>query len=52
MRRVAGARVARLATSDEHGAPHVVPVCFAHEGGSLYTAIDRKPKSAPAATAP
>ena len=48
LRRVAEARVARLATADADGAPHVVPVCFARDGGNLYTAIDRKPKSAPA----
>lgn len=48
LRRVAEARVARLATADADGAPHVVPICFALDGGNLYTAIDRKPKSAPA----
>jgi PPOX class probable F420-dependent enzyme len=37
-------RVARLATVDEHGRPHVVPVCFALAGGVLYTPIDEKPK--------
>jgi PPOX class probable F420-dependent enzyme len=38
------ARVARLATVDREGNPHVVPVCFAYDGSSFYTAIDRKPK--------
>jgi PPOX class probable F420-dependent enzyme len=38
------ARVARLATVDEHGRPHVVPICFAIDGGVLYTAVDEKPK--------
>ena len=38
-------RVARLATTDAAGAPHVVPVCFAVQGVSAYIAIDRKPKS-------
>ena len=38
------ARVARLATVDAHGRPHVVPICFAIEGGTLYTAVDEKPK--------
>ena len=38
-------RVARLATADAAGAPHVVPVCFAIQGVSAYIAIDRKPKS-------
>jgi PPOX class probable F420-dependent enzyme len=37
-------RVARLATVDEHGRPHVVPVCFALAGGVFYTPIDEKPK--------
>ena len=38
------ARVARLATVDPHGRPHVVPVCFVLDGGTLYTAVDEKPK--------
>ncbi|MEX2226946.1 MAG: TIGR03668 family PPOX class F420-dependent oxidoreductase [Dehalococcoidia bacterium] len=38
-------RVARLATVDEHGRPHVVPICFALAGEVLYSAIDEKPKS-------
>lgn len=37
-------RVARLATSDAAGRPHVVPVCFARLNGSLYVAVDQKPK--------
>ena len=40
-----GQRVARLATVDAAGVPHVVPVCFAIEGDTAYIAIDRKPKS-------
>jgi len=40
----ASARVARLATVDPEGRPHVVPICFAIEGGTLYTAVDEKPK--------
>ena len=43
------ARVARLATVDESGHPHMVPVCFAYKQGSFYTAIDLKPKAAPPA---
>jgi len=27
------------------GRPHVVPVCFALDGDTLYTAVDEKPKS-------
>jgi len=38
-------RAARLATVDGRGRPHVVPVCFALEGATLYIAIDEKPKS-------
>ena len=38
-------RVARLATADAAGVPHVVPVCFAIAGDSAFIAIDRKPKS-------
>ncbi|HLX57431.1 MAG TPA: TIGR03668 family PPOX class F420-dependent oxidoreductase [Ktedonobacteraceae bacterium] len=37
-------RVARLATSDEDGHPHVVPVCFAFDGSCFYTPLDEKPK--------
>ena len=37
-------RVARLATVDESGNPHLVPICFAYSGGVLYTPIDEKPK--------
>lgn len=39
-----GQRVARLATVDEAGRPHVVPVCCAHHAGALYIAVDEKPK--------
>ena len=44
-RRVAQARVGRLATVDGRGRPHLVPVCFAVEGDRLVTAVDRKPKT-------
>jgi PPOX class probable F420-dependent enzyme len=40
----AAARVARLATVDPQGRPHVVPICFVLEGDTLYTAVDEKPK--------
>lgn len=39
-----GGRVARLATCDSKGMPHVVPVCYAYEGRAFYTPVDRKPK--------
>jgi PPOX class probable F420-dependent enzyme len=37
-------RVAHLATADRHGAPHVLPVCFALVEDTLYITIDEKPK--------
>jgi PPOX class probable F420-dependent enzyme len=42
--RLAAARVARLATIDPDGRPHLVPIVFALAGETLYTAVDRKPK--------
>ena len=44
-RAIGEARVARLATVDREGRPHVVPVVFALSEDSLYTPIDAKPKS-------
>jgi len=41
----ASAPVARLATARPDGAPHLVPVCFAFGGETIYTAVDQKPKS-------
>jgi PPOX class probable F420-dependent enzyme len=43
-RRVAAARVARLATVDAEGRPHLVPVCFVLLGDVVYSAVDDKPK--------
>ena len=40
-------RVARLATADGSGRPHAVPVCFACAPGSIYIALDEKPKDVP-----
>ncbi len=37
-------RVGHLATADRHGVPHVVPVCYALSGASLYITVDEKPK--------
>src|SRR5258708_34875559 len=31
-------------TADRAGAPHVVPVCYAIDGDTLYITIDEKPK--------
>lgn len=44
--RFAAARVARLATADADGVPHVVPIVFALDGNRIVTAIDGKPKRA------
>lgn len=41
---VRSARVARLATADRNGQPHVIPICFAFDGKALYSPIDEKPK--------
>jgi len=41
----AEARVARLATADAQGAPHLVPITFAVEGDGVVFAVDAKPKS-------
>jgi PPOX class probable F420-dependent enzyme len=42
--RFASARVARLATVDPAGRPHLVPLVFALEGERIYSAVDAKPK--------
>ncbi len=42
--RLVGARVARLATIDADGRPHLVPIVFALDGETLYSAVDDKPK--------
>jgi PPOX class probable F420-dependent enzyme len=43
-RRVADSRVARLATLDADGRPHLVPIAFVLAGETLYSAVDAKPK--------
>ena len=43
--RFANAPVARFATTGERGQPHVVPIVFALDADTIYTAIDWKPKS-------
>jgi PPOX class probable F420-dependent enzyme len=43
-RRFAAARVARLATADAAGRPHLVPVVFAVDGDRVYSVVDAKPK--------
>ncbi|HEX8751917.1 MAG TPA: TIGR03668 family PPOX class F420-dependent oxidoreductase [Solirubrobacterales bacterium] len=42
--RFAAARVARLATADRDGRPHLVPIAFALDGERIYSAVDAKPK--------
>jgi len=41
---LSAARVARLATADAQGRPHVVPIVFEVDEHRLYTPIDAKPK--------
>src|SRR5438105_15681383 len=41
---VAAQRVARLATADAEGNPHVIPVCYAFDGSRFHTPLDEKPK--------
>lgn len=43
-RRFAAEPVARLATVDAAGAPHVVPIAFVVDGDVIVTAVDAKPK--------
>lgn len=45
-RLLAAARVVRLATASPDGVPHLVPVTFALDGDTVYTAVDGKPKAA------
>ncbi len=42
--RFAAARVARLATAGADCRPHLVPVVFAVQGETVYSAVDAKPK--------
>jgi PPOX class probable F420-dependent enzyme len=43
-RHFAQARVARLATADASGGPHLVPMVFVVAGDVIYSAVDAKPK--------
>jgi PPOX class probable F420-dependent enzyme len=36
--------VARLATADKGGQPHVIPFCYAFDGARFYFVVDEKPK--------
>lgn len=42
--RLAEARVACLGTVGANGRPHLVPIVFALEGDTIYSAVDSKPK--------
>jgi PPOX class probable F420-dependent enzyme len=42
--RFTAARVARLATADARGRPHLVPVVFAVDVDRIYSVVDAKPK--------
>jgi len=43
-RRFAAASVARLATVDARGRPHLVPIVFALARETIYSVVDAKPK--------
>ena len=43
-RRFAAATLAHLATADEHGRPHLVPMVFVLREETIYSAVDSKPK--------
>ena len=43
---ISGGRVGRLGTADATGQPLVVPICYAFDGESIFSAIDAKPKTA------
>jgi len=42
--RLRSARVARLATVNADGSAHIVPIVFALDADTMYTAVDEKPK--------
>jgi PPOX class probable F420-dependent enzyme len=46
---LAAQRVAHLATVDAAGRPHVVPICYALSGNTVYFTVDEKPKKTPGA---
>jgi len=41
---IRSSRVARMATVDAAGFPHIVPICYAYDGSRFYSAVDEKPK--------
>lgn len=42
---VVSQRIARLATTDIFGQPHLIPVCFIYTNELFFSAIDQKPKN-------
>jgi PPOX class probable F420-dependent enzyme len=42
--RFAAQRVARLATADGQGRPHLIPIVFVVQDDRIYSAVDAKPK--------
>jgi len=44
MRRLSSSAIARLATVNEEGRPHIVPIVFIIHEDTLYFAVDAKPK--------
>ena len=42
--RFSGSRIARMATLDPGGHPHLVPIVFSVLDGRVYSAVDSKPK--------
>lgn len=45
--RFAAARVARMASVDADGHPHLVPIVFAVDGDDILSIVDAKPKRTP-----
>ena len=45
-RLLAGAHIGHLSTADTGGAAHVIPICYAFDGNSIYSVLDQKPKRA------
>ena len=45
-RLLASARIGHLSTADTTGAAHVIPICYAFDGRSIYSVLDKKPKRA------
>ena len=44
MENLCNSPVGRLATADQLGMPHVIPVCFGVSNGGIFILLDQKPK--------